>query len=363
MRVDEITTPALLLELSEFDRNLARVTDALAGSGVRLRPHGKAHKCVEIARRQIAHGAVGLCCQTVSEAEIFIRGGITDVLVTNQVLGRAKLECLARLARVAKVGICVDQAENIRSLQEAAASAGTSLDVYVEVNVGMNRCGVEPGGPVLVLAEAIARCRNLQFRGLQAYHGAAQHLRKPAERAQAIDDAVAKVKITQTRLEQRGLRAEVVTGAGTGTWALEAASGAYNEIQPGSYVFMDADYGRNCDQRGQPVAEFGQSLFVLTTVISCPSANRAVVDAGLKAHSVDSGLPLVANLPGTSYVKATDEHGIIAMTGNAKLRTGHKIRLIPGHCDPTVNLYDWIVGLRHDVVETVWPVAARGAFY
>ncbi len=198
---------------------------------------------------------------------------------------------------------------------------------------------------------------------MQAYHGAAQHLRTPQQRREAIAQAVSKVQATLQLLERNDLRAEIVTGAGTGTYLLEAASGVYNEIQPGSYIFMDADYGRNLGQDGKPVREFEQSLFILATVMSHPVPKRAVVDAGLKAHSVDSGMPLVVDVPGADYTKASDEHGVIELGGRGTLKLGQKVRLVPGHCDPTVNLYDWLVCYRGDSVEAIWPISARGAFY
>ena len=363
MRVDDVDTPALLLDLDAFERNLARLPRSLAGSGVRMRPHAKAHKCPEIALRQIAQGAVGVCCQKVSEAEALVRGGVKDVLVSNEIVGRPKLERLAALARRAHLGVCVDHATNIRDLNEAARREGVVLDVLVEINVGANRCGVEPGEPALLLATEISRCPGLRFAGLQAYQGAAQHVRSYAQRAEAIALAVAKVKQTLAALDGYGLRAERVTGAGTGTYLFEAASQVYTEIQVGSYIFMDADYGRNLDAAGVPVSDFEQSLFILTTVMSHPLPQRAVVDAGLKAHSVDSGMPLVQGIPGANYVKAADEHGRLELADGVRMELGQKLRLIPGHCDPTVNLYDWLVGYRGDRVESIWRIAARGAFY
>ncbi len=363
MRVDDVDTPALLLDLDAFERNLARLPRSLAGSGVRMRPHAKAHKCPEIALRQIAQGAVGVCCQKVSEAEALVRGGVKDVLVSNEIVGRPKLERLAALARRAQFGVCVDHAANVRDLDEAARREGVVIDVLVEINVGANRCGAEPGEPALLLAKEISRCPGLRFAGLQAYQGAAQHVRSYAQRAEAIALAVAKVKQTLAALDGYGLRAELVTGAGTGTYLFEAASRVYTEIQVGSYIFMDADYGRNLDADGAPVSDFEQSLFILTTVMSHPLPQRAVVDAGLKAHSVDSGMPLVQGIPGANYVKAADEHGRLELADGVRMELGQKLRLIPGHCDPTVNLYDWLVGYRGDRVESIWRIAARGAFY
>jgi len=363
MPLAEVDTPALLLDLDAFERNLDRLVQSLRGRTVRVRPHAKSHKCPQIALHQIARGAVGVCCQKVSEAEAMVRGGVKDVLVANEVVGAPKLARLAALAREARIGVCVDDAGNVGALQRAAHAAGSVLDVYVEVNVGANRCGVEPGDPALALARAIVQADGLRFAGIHAYHGGAQHLRTPAERSAAIAQAVEKVARTKSLMEAHGIAVEIVTGAGTGTYTLEATSGVYNEIQPGSYVFMDADYGRNLGDDGQPVHYFEHSLFILATVMSHVLPQRAVVDVGLKAHSVDSGMPTVVGVPGARYARASDEHGAIDLDGPGTMRLGEKVRLIPGHCDPTVNLYDWLVCYRGDRVEDIWPISARGAFY
>jgi len=361
MRVDEIDTPALVVELDAFERNLQRMTQAVAGR-VRVRTHAKTHKCAEIARRQIALGAVGVCCQKVSEAEAMVAGGIGDVLVSNEVVGAAKLARLATLALRARIGVCADDAGNVAALEAACAAAGARLDVYVEVDVGAKRCGVAPGAAVLALARCIVGCRHLRFAGLQAYHGAAQHLRSMAERRAAIERAAVAVRDSKARLEAAGIDCPRVTGAGSGSFAFEIESGAFDEVQPGSYIFMDADYGRN--EWAEPLPRFDQSLFVLATVMSRPTADRAVLDAGLKASSVDSGLPLVWQRPGLACVRLSDEHCVLSVAPEAAAPVlGEKLLLVPGHCDPTVNLYDHYVGIRAGRVEALWPIEARGAIY
>jgi len=363
MPLEEVDTPALLLELDAFEYNLDHLARSVSGTGMRLRPHAKSHKCPEIARRQVARGAVGVCCQKVSEAEALVAGGIRDVLVTNEIVGPAKVARLARLARHAQVGVCVDNLANVTELALAARTAGVTLDVLVELEVGTRRCGVPPGEAALGLVRAITARQGLRFAGLQAYQGVAQHLRTPRERLDAIAAAVAGVRLTIDLLRRAGFEVPLVTGAGTGTYRLEATSGVYDEIQPGSYIFMDADYGRNSGEDGNPVHEFRHSLFILATVMSRPTPARAVVDVGLKAHSIDSGMPLVADAPGAVYTRVSDEHGVIEFAGASDWELGQKVRLIPGHCDPTVNLYDWIIGYRHGRVEAIWPILARGAFY
>jgi 3-hydroxy-D-aspartate aldolase len=351
-RLEDVDTPALILDLDAFAKNLLTLKESVKGR-VRVRPHAKTHKCPEVAKHQIAAGAIGMCCQKVAEAEAMVEGGVADVLVSNEVVGAKKLERLAALSRRAKIGVCVDNAENVAQLKG-------DLDVYIELEVGMRRCGVEPGEAVVALARQIAK--HHRFAGLQAYHGRAQHMRSMEERHVAIETAAQHVFHTKKLLEKNKIACPIVTGAGSGTYMLEVEAGAWDEIQPGSYVFMDADYNRNTWEEGWP--RFEQSLFVLTTVMSTPAPGRAVVDAGLKASSVDSGMPLVHGRPGVEYAKASDEHGVLSIAAGAKApRLGEKLLLVPGHCDPTVNLYDWMVCVRKGTVEALWPVTARGALY
>ena len=358
----DIETPALLLDLDVVERNLERMASRAQQLGVQLRPHAKTHKCPEVGKRQIALGAVGKCCQKVSEAEALVEGGVADVLVSNEIVGAPKLARLAALAKRAKVGVCVDDAGNVRDLQAAAQRAGATIDVYVEIDVGMRRCGVAPGKPALELARAVGASANLRFAGLQAYHGRAQHLRTMEERQSVIFKASEMVLRTKKLLEQAGIACPTVTGAGSGTFMFEVEMGAWDEIQPGSYAFMDADYARN--EWAAPLPRFEHALFVIATVMSRPAPQMAIVDAGLKASSVDSGMPSVWQRPGLTYTHASDEHGWVEIAqGAAAPKLGDKILLVPGHCDPTVNLYDWYVCVRGGVVEALWPITARGALY
>jgi len=362
MPVEEVDTPALLIDLEAFERNLQRMADAARIAGVALRPHAKMHKSPVVGRLQMAHGAVGVCCQKVAEAEIMVWGGIGDVLVSNEVVGAKKLARLAALARTARIGACVDNAEAVALMSDAAVAADAEIAVLVELDVNGSRCGVLPGAPARALAEAVARAPGLRLAGMQAYHGRAQHLRRWEERRAAIAAATAACEETKAAFAAAGLPCAVVTGAGTGSFEFEAASGVYTELQCGSYAFMDVDYGRNLDREGNPFRAFEQALFVYATVMSVPARDRAVCDAGLKAIAFDSGPPLLADREGIDYAGPSDEHGTLRVAEtNRPLRLGEKIRLIPGHCDPTVNLHDWYVGIREGRVEAVWPIAARGA--
>ncbi len=364
MREDEIDTPALIVELDVLDANLDRMAALLAPTGARLRAHAKTHKSPVIAHWQMARGAVGQCVQKVGEAEVLAWGGVPDILVSNEVVGPTKLARLAALSGLTRIAVCVDDAAQIGALAAAAEAASTRLTVLVEIDVGAGRCGVAPGPPAVELASYIAASPHLRFGGLQAYHGSAQHLRHPGQRQTAITGAIEASRRTVEQLAQQGLSCPIVGGGGTGTFLLEAASGVYNEIQAGSYVFMDADYTRNMDEAGQEFSLFGQALFVLSTVMSAARPGIAVVDAGLKALAVDSGLPLVWQRPDIQYVSASDEHGKLDVASEtAAPKLGEKLRLVPGHCDPTVDRHEWYVGVRRGRVESVWPVAARGASF
>ena len=360
MPLAEVDTPCLMLELDAFERNLERLPASLAGNPVKLRPHAKSHKCPEIARRQIALGAAGVCVQKVSEAAVMVDGGVTDVLIANEIAGAPKLQLLAELNKSAHVAVCADDAGNVAALAEAASAAGVTIDVLVEIDVGAGRCGVQPEAPAVALAKQIASSANLRFAGLQAYQGSAQHIRKVGDRREAIARAVDCVRMTTEALRAAGLQCNYVTGAGTGSYMFEATSSVYHELQAGSYIFMDADYARN-EWTASGVPQFEHSLFVWTTVMSAPTADRVVVDAGLKASSVDSGMPRVADYPDVEYVKASDEHGVLQISGATRFKVGDKLKLIPGHCDPTVNLYDSYVCTRNGRVEALWPISARGA--
>ena len=360
MTVDEIYTPALIVDLDAFERNVRRMADFVRKAGVRLRAHAKTHKSADIARYQMEYGgACGICCQKTSEAEALVEAGLTDVLVSNEVTDPKTIDRLARLCTKARMIVCVDDAANVEALSAAAARHNVTLECLVEIDVGAGRCGVAPGAEAVRLAQRIAAAPHLAFSGLQAYHGSAQHLRAFAERRAAIEKAVAMTRETVALLDAAGLQCPIVGGAGTGTYEFEGTSGVYNELQCGSYVFMDADYGRIRDADGAPVAAFANSLFILTSVMSHAKADMAVCDAGLKVQSVDSGLPVVFGRDDVTYVKCSDEHGVIADPHGA-LRVNDRLRLVPGHCDPTCNVHDWFVGVRNGRVESLWPVTARG---
>ena len=363
MREDEIDTPALIVDLDPFEYNLDHMAALLAPTGVKLRAHAKTHKSPVIAKLQMARGAVGQCVQKVGEAEILAWGGIPDILVSNEVVGAAKLARLCALSRIAKVAVCVDDGAQIAAIESAAADAGIRMSVLVEIDVGAGRAGVDAGPDAVALAQRIAASKHLIFGGLQAYQGSAQHKRTVGERRTLIGAAIDASRRTVEQLKQQGLDCPIVGGAGTGSFQIEASSGVYTEMQAGSYVFMDADYARNLDENGVPVSTFRHSLFVLSTVMSASRPGVAVLDAGHKAVSIDSGMPTVWQRPDVRYVSASDEHGKLDIGSETIApKLGEKLRLVPGHCDPTVDRFDWFVGVRKGRVECLWPVAARGGF-
>jgi 3-hydroxy-D-aspartate aldolase len=361
MREDEIDTPALVIDLDAFEFNLDTMAALLAPTGVKLRAHAKTHKSPIIAKLQMGRGAVGNCVQKVAEAEALAWGGIPDILVSNEVVGTAKLSRLCALSRIAKIAVCADDSGQVAAIEAAAADAGIRMTVLVEIDVGAGRCGVQPGPDAVALATRIAASKHLIFGGLQAYQGSAQHKRTPQERRTMIGGAVDASRRTVEQLRQQGLDCAIVGGAGTGTFEIESKSGVYTEMQAGSYVFMDADYARNLDDAGAPVSTFRHALFVLSTVISQAQTGVAVLDAGHKAVAVDSGLPTIWQRPDIRYTSASDEHGKLQYASDSTApKVGEKLRLVPGHCDPTVDKFDWYVGVRNGRVECLWPVAARG---
>jgi 3-hydroxy-D-aspartate aldolase len=334
--------------------------------GMRHRSHGKMHKSVDVQKLQERlGGAVGVCCQKVSEAEAFARGGIGDILISNEVRDPAKIDRLARLPkRGSRITVCVDDVTNVAELSAAARKHGTTLQCLVDIDCGAGRCGVGSAVAAIEIAKAIDAAPALEFSGIQAYQGAMQHLENYRDREAMLDAAIAIVKDVVEALRMAGLEAEIVSGGGTGSYGFESNSGVYNELQCGSYAFMDADYGRIRDEHGTRIdqGEWENALFILTSVMSHAKPGQAVCDAGLKVQSLDSGLPRIHGRNDVTYVNASDEHGVIE-DPHGVLRINEKLKLVPGHCDPTCNLHDWYVGVRNGKVEAVWPVSARGKAY
>ncbi|MBH2010010.1 MAG: DSD1 family PLP-dependent enzyme [Xanthomonadaceae bacterium] len=381
--VHDIDTPALVIDMDALKRNLVRMADFAKKHHVRWRPHAKLHKSTVLAKMQIKAGAAGVCVQKTAEAEVMVAGGIYNVYISNQVIAPAKLARVAALTQAVashsggQIAIAVDSREGVNRLAKAMteartgagarSNAATVIDVFVEIDVGQGRCGVQPGEAAVKLALEIRKHPALRFAGLQAYQGKAQHLRSAIERRMAAANATKAVELTCQLLKAHGIAPGLVTGAGTGSFALEAASGVYGELQAGSFMFMDVDYAQNERDPAQP--QFEHALFVKTQVTST-HASHAVCDAGHKSHAIDSGMPKVHAFDkpsGLDYFNGGDEHGILRpVDGSDRLPAlGQMLWLIPGHCDPTVNLHDVMIGvsggLKNGTVNRIIQVDARGA--
>ncbi|MBI2219371.1 MAG: DSD1 family PLP-dependent enzyme [Candidatus Rokubacteria bacterium] len=360
---DEIPTPALLLDLDRFERNLVRMAAHVARHGKSLRPHAKTHRSPEIARRQIAAGALGVAVAKLGEAEVMAAAGIRGLMITTEVVPPDKIDRLVRLATQAPdTLVVVDDASNARDLSRAAAAAGVVLGVLVDVDVGGRRTGIAPGEPALALAREVVSLPGLRLRGLQGYAGQCAHVVGWQARREASRAAMAPLGDTRRLLERAGLAVEIVAGGSTGTFDIDVEMPELTELQSGSYCVMDIDYRRIGGRGGASMTEFETALTVVATVVSVPTADRAMVDAGLKAFSTDKPFPPEAvERPGIEYSFAGDEHGRLTITDRDRApKLGERIEFLPPHCDPTINLYDRIWAVRGRSVEAVWDVAARG---
>lgn len=360
MKLDELDTPVLLVDADALERNIARMRDLTNAAGIACRPHAKAHKTPVIAEMQIAAGAVGVCCAKLGEAEVLAANGIEDILITSPVIGISKLMRLTSVAREAKVAVVVDDATNIAEMARCAHTAGVRIDVVIEVDVGQHRCGVQPGEAAVALAQAVQSEKWLTFRGLQGYHGSIQMTASYAERKAAARAAHARLADTAEAVRRAGVRVDVLTGGGSGTSVIDAATHGLTEIQPGGYIFMDSRY-RNIEWDDGKSVPFEQALSMLASVISRPAPDRAILDMGLKAISSDGGPPLPVNLTGASFSFGGEEHGQLSWNGApCPLALGDHVRFWPTHCDTTVNLHDQFIVHRGDEVVDVWPIPARG---
>ncbi len=359
----EIDTPALIVDLDKCEANAALLMTAVSSSGVRVRPHAKTHKCAELARQQVEAGAVGVCCAKLGEAEVMLAGNINDVLITNEIVGESKMRRLALVARAyapARLGVCFDNIEVARQMAAICMTEQVTIDAYIEVDVGQNRAGLTDAAGLVALADMLHGSPAFNFRGLHAYAGLAQHRRGVPERRAAAEAAAARAGRARDAILAADLPCDVVTGGGTGTFPYDIRSGIYTEVQPGSYLFMDVDYAKNEQDTQAPA--FQVALFVLASVMSLQDG-RATLDAGLKAFSTDLG-PAQPAFDGWRVRNVSDEHTVLMRADEGvSIKLGDKALLVPSHCDPTVNLHEWIVATRKGRVEAVWPIDARGKMY
>lgn len=358
--VQELPTPALLIDAGLLESNIAAMRDCMPAGAVAYRPHTKSHKSPHIAALQIAAGARGVCCAKLGEAEVMFAGGIDDVHITTPVVGRSKASRLAQLACQGRVSVVADDADNLRELSRAAVAAGTVIGVLIEMDVGQGRCGVQSAEEVLRLATTTGALPALQLHGLQGYQGRLQSVVDFNQRRSAVAVALDRLLEGAAALKRAGIAAPVLTGGGTGSLPLDLALGGLTELQPGSYVFMDSTYRSVQWNASGERGPFANALTVLTSVVSHPLKDRAVLDVGWKALSCDSGAPVLKGDPVVAIEFAGDEHSLVTGDAGAALRVGDRVEIVPSHCDTTVNLYDCFHVVRNGVIEDLWPIAARG---
>lgn len=351
--VSEISTPALVIDLAAMEANIRTMAEFFAEGSCRLRPHFKAHKTPEIARRQLAGGScVGLTCATVAEAEV-ISHFCGDILIANEVVEPEKAARVAALAKRADIKVAVDSDAGLHQLATAAQTAGVTIGVLVDVNVGMPRCGVAPGDAAVALARRIDGTPGLRLRGLMGYEGHAVGVPDRQTREAQTRAAMAVLTTTALAVKAAGLACDIVSAGGTGTYDITGRVEGVTEVQAGSYVLMDTAYAR----LGLP---FQQAFYILATVLSRPTPTMCVADCGLKTATEDHGNPAVADPVGASVVFLSDEHATITVPSDSALQPGDRIRLWPSHIDPTINLHDALYVADGERVVDVWPIAARG---
>lgn len=359
-----LATPALIVDLDILEENIARMAGFCEAQSISLRPHAKSHKCIEICRRQIAAGAVGICCATLGEAEIMAAGGIANILITSPVAGSAKIGRLVAMnASIPDLIAVSDHADNVSALNAAAAAAGAPLNLLVDLDIGQQRTGVTSVEAAVELARQIDAAPFLEFAGIQAYGGHLQHIPDYAARAAAAEEASTRLRDVIEALEAAGLEPTIVTGAGTGTFEIDTRRGLYNELQAGSYVFMDVEYADEALwSDGGPLFDAG--LYVQTTVISANRPGQVTTDAGLKAFATDGPLPTIAQgaPAGAAYKFTGDEFGCVTLPPGEDLALGSVVECVVPHCDPTVNLYDHYHCVRGDTLVEIWPIDARGKY-
>ncbi len=373
LSLSEVPTPALIIEVAALERNLAKMATAIGERKKRIRPHTKTHKCPLLARRQLDLGAVGVCCAKVSEAEVQAAAGIGPILITSPVVTEDKIARVVALAvwmardlgAARGLEIVVDDAGAVDRLGRAARSAGIGLGVLIDLDPGTGRTGIAAGDAAIGLARRIVDSSRLELRGLQAYAGHLMHVAGHAERRRRSHETWAPAIATFERLRSEGIAVDVLTGAGTGTWDIDCELEAITDLQVGSYLFMDTEYRAIGGPEGAVLDDFDPSLFVLATAISKPRRGWITVDAGTKALAFERVRPEVAGHPEITYNWAGDEHGMLELgvaagAAGAEIGLGSRLRIVPAHCDPTVNLYDFYYPVIDGEVRELWPISARG---
>ena len=351
----DLDTPCYLIDLDVMERNIEKMAAYFRDRTANLRPHMKHHKTPEIALKQLAAGAIGVCCQKVGEAEAMADGGVDNILITYEIIGHAKIRRLVDLAKRVDLMVTVDDAANVADLSNAAQAAGVTLGILVDINSGQNRCGIDPGAPAVALAQAVAKAPGLDLNGLCGYEGHLQAVADLEERTTRAREAMSTVIATAEAIRREGLAVDIVSAGGTGTYNITGDYPGVTEVQAGSYVLMDAAYRK-------VLQDFDLAGTILASVISRGAADRAVLDCGMKAISSDQWPPLVVGLPGVEVGGISDEHLSVRLTDSdsRQLRPGDRVELVPGHNDTTVHLHSHLFAMRGGQLETVWEVTGRG---
>jgi len=359
----KLQTPALVVDLDILERNIAAMAAHAKRHGIALRPHAKTHKSAEIAKRQMAAGALGICCAKLGEAEALADAGVESILITSPVVTEGGIARLIVLNGKLKelIAVC-DDAETAKRIGDGARESGKTLKIFVDIDPGMGRTGIRPGDGAVALVEQVAGASHLEFAGLQCYAGQVQHMESPNERRDASLSALKDLGGLRDQLAKKSLAPKILSGGGTGTFDIDPDARVLTELQVGSYVFMDRQYNDVWTKPGDR-PPFETSLFVQTTVISANRTGLVTTDGGLKSFATDDGVPVIAHgaPAGAAYFFFGDEQGgVIYSEDGGKLNRGHALACVVPHCDPTVNLYDRYHVVRGDVLEAIWPVDARG---
>ncbi len=352
-RVEELDTPALWVDLDALDHNIATMARVAHEHGVDWRPHVKASKAPDLAKRLVAGGAVGITCAKVGEAEVMADAGVADILLANEIVGATKVARLVALAARATVCVAVDDERNLREISAAASAAGVNIDVLVDINVGANRCGVTPSAAP-ALARSVLDLPGVSLRGLMGYEGHVMGLQpedKEAESAKAADI----LREAGAALRAAGIEPRVVSGGGTGNYWIASSLGALNELQAGGGVLMDLSY-----RDGMKVPGHRHALFLTAQVVSTSVPGRAIADAGWKATGMHTGLPEAIAPVGLSVLRLNAEHTILEHRDEAPVEPGDRVTLIPHYSDSTVLLHRQMYAVRDGRVEAVWPISAAG---
>lgn len=354
---EQIETPSLLINLDLMEGNIRRMAKFFQDKKSNLRPHAKTHKSPVISKKQLEAGsAVGITVAKLGEAEVMVNGGIKNLLIANQVVEPPKVARLVRLSKHADLIVAVDNIENVNLLDQAGAYYKTKINVLIEVNVGLNRCGVEWGAPVLKLAREVLRKENIVLRGLMGYEGHAVLVPDLLSRKALAEDAMGKLISSRDLLEKNGIPVEIVSAGGTGTYDITGVIPGINEVQAGSYIFMDSAYKKTG-------VTFDQALTVYVTIISQQSSENYILDVGIKGISVDNGFPGIKDHPEWEIKALNEEYAYLCVPGGTNhLKIGDKLELIPSHGCTTINLHDTYYALRNDRIEAVWDIEARGRF-